>query len=162
MAGTKITDLPVSNTAENANLIANVNGQATQIPASTVGAQPDWNETDETKPSFILNKPETSGYIHYSISQQGSDGDTMLFILMKDGNSSQHWVQNIYQFISDFQKAPIFFDDIGGHYGHKGSPCLGFISAESSGKYPIVYALSANSPITPYTLRYNRNGGDIL
>ena len=162
MAGTKITDLPVSNTAENANLIANVNGQATQIPASTVGAQPDWNETDETKPSFILNKPVIEpGQTHYVLSKwykyTDSQANTDFFVLYKDMNNV---LMDFNAFISDYQKGPIFFDLVGEYGNQHGSPCLGVVSCMNSnvGSYPIVYALSASQPITPYVLAYNTYG----
>lgn len=171
MAGTKITDLPVSNTAENAKLIANVNGQATQIPASTVGAQPDWNETDETKPAFILNKPETSpGYIHYRLSNYSRKmGEYDVCIITKD--DGKNLVTNISEFITNYQKAPIFFDRVGSGYGGKGSPCLGISKDNIDGVYyTIVYALSeyvVSDDITlptihPFALAYHPNTGDML
>lgn len=52
-----ITDVPVAESAEGLNLIANDDGVAKQIPASIVGAQADWAEMDETSPAFIKNKP---------------------------------------------------------------------------------------------------------
>ena len=57
----KITDLPIAESTENINLIVSEDGAAKQIPANQVGAQADWNETDETSPSFIMNKPENIG-----------------------------------------------------------------------------------------------------
>jgi hypothetical protein len=53
-----ITDVPMAESAEGLNLIVNDNGAAKQIAASAVGAQADWNETDETSPAFIMNKPD--------------------------------------------------------------------------------------------------------
>lgn len=55
-----ITDLPVAESADGLNLIVNDSGSAKQIPASAVGAQADWNETDESNPAFIKNKPNTA------------------------------------------------------------------------------------------------------
>jgi hypothetical protein len=52
-----ITELPVVESAEGLNLIVNDNGSAKQIAASAVGAQADWNVTDESSPAFIKNKP---------------------------------------------------------------------------------------------------------
>lgn len=52
-----ITELPVAESAEGLNLIVNDNGAAKQIAASAVGAQADWNVTDESHPAFIKNKP---------------------------------------------------------------------------------------------------------
>ena len=170
MAGTKITDLPVSNTAENAKLIANVNGQATQIPASTVGAQPDWNETDETKPSFILNKPDATGYIHYRLSDYNRTiGEYDVAVIIKDDGITA--IDNISEFITNYQKAPIFFDKVGSGYGGKGSPCLGISKDNIDGMYyTIVYALSeyvVSDDITlptihPFALAYHPNTGNTL
>lgn len=53
-----ITDVPVAESAEGLNLIVNDNGAAKQIAASAVGAQADFNVTDESHPAFIKNKPE--------------------------------------------------------------------------------------------------------
>ena len=53
-----ITDLPMAASAEGLNLIVNDNGAAKQIAAHEVGAQADWNITDEKNPGFIKNKPE--------------------------------------------------------------------------------------------------------
>lgn len=53
-----ITDLPVAESVEGLNLIVNDNGSAKQIAASAVGAQADFNVTDESHPAFIKNKPE--------------------------------------------------------------------------------------------------------
>lgn len=77
-----ITDLPIAESSEGINLIVNDNGSAKQIPASAVGAQADWNETDETSPAFIMNKPQvssggavtyttTSGYFYYGDWETG-------------------------------------------------------------------------------------------
>ena len=52
-----ITDVPVVESAEGLNLIVNDNGAAKQIAASAVGAQADFNVTDESHPAFIKNKP---------------------------------------------------------------------------------------------------------
>lgn len=163
MAGTKITDLPVSNTAENAKLIANVNGQATQIPASAVGAQPDWNETDETKPSFIMNKPVIEpGQTHYVLSRwynytDTGHPDTEFFVMYSNPSTV---LMDFNTFISDYQKGPIFFDQVAGYGNQHGAPCLGVVSCANSnvGSYPIVYALSAAQPITPYVLAYDTYG----
>lgn len=53
-----ITELPIVESAEGLNLIVNDNGHAKQIPASEVGVQADFAETDENSPAFIKNKPQ--------------------------------------------------------------------------------------------------------
>lgn len=57
----KITEVPVVENVENINLIANSNGTAVQVAANQIGAQADWNETDESSPAFIMNKPTSLG-----------------------------------------------------------------------------------------------------
>lgn len=52
-----ITDLPIIGSADGVNLIVNDNGSAKQIAAGAVGAQADFNVTDESHPAFIKNKP---------------------------------------------------------------------------------------------------------
>lgn len=52
-----ITELPVANSADGLNLIVNDSGTAKQIAASKVGAQADWNVTNNTNPAYIKNKP---------------------------------------------------------------------------------------------------------
>ena len=52
-----ITELPIIEKADGTNLIVNDNGRAKQIPANAVGAQADFNITDENDPAFIKNKP---------------------------------------------------------------------------------------------------------
>ena len=55
-----ITELPVAESAEGLSLIVNDHGSAKQIPASEVGAQADFAETDENSPAFIKNKPQVA------------------------------------------------------------------------------------------------------
>lgn len=57
-----ITQLPVAESVDGLNLVANDNGTAKQIPVSSVGSQTDWNETNESSPAFIKNKPEIGGF----------------------------------------------------------------------------------------------------
>lgn len=57
----KITEVPVVESTENINLLANSNGSAVQVAANKIGAQADWNETDEASPAFIMNKPTSLG-----------------------------------------------------------------------------------------------------
>ena len=55
------------NAADTANVMIEENGEIKRVPKNTIGAQADWNETDETNPAFILNKPQSmGGYTYYS------------------------------------------------------------------------------------------------
>lgn len=67
----KITEIPVAESTENINLIANSNGAAVQVPANQIGAQADWNETDESSPAFIMNKPTSlgGGAVTYTLTE---------------------------------------------------------------------------------------------
>ena len=58
-----ITDVPVVETTEGLYLIANNGGAASQVAVNKVGAQADWNITDENDPGFIKNKPEAGGNV---------------------------------------------------------------------------------------------------
>ena len=61
MANVKnITELPLAESAEGLNLIVNDGGSAKQIAASAVGAQADFNVTDENSPAYIKNKPSVA------------------------------------------------------------------------------------------------------
>ena len=61
MANVKsVTDLPLAESAEGLNLIVNDGGSAKQIAASSVGAQADFNVTDESNPAYIKNKPSVA------------------------------------------------------------------------------------------------------
>lgn len=58
----KITEVEVveSVNAEDTVLIEQ-DGVAKRAPKGSIGAQSDWNETDESSPAFIKNKPDVSG-----------------------------------------------------------------------------------------------------
>lgn len=48
------------------NVLVEENGDVKRVPKSKIGAQADWNETDDTNPAYILNKPESlGGYAYY-------------------------------------------------------------------------------------------------
>lgn len=58
-----ITEVPMTESTEGLYLIANKDGAAAQIEPEKIGAQADWNETDENSPAFVKNKPETGGNV---------------------------------------------------------------------------------------------------
>ena len=51
----------VESVGETANVLIEENGTVKKVAKSSIGAQADWNETDETSPAFIMNKPESMG-----------------------------------------------------------------------------------------------------
>lgn len=62
MEFTKLSEVPVTdNPTDEASVLIEEAGEIKRTPKSAIGDQADWNETDETKPSFILNKPEKLG-----------------------------------------------------------------------------------------------------
>lgn len=64
---TKLSDVTLADTIESsANVLIEENGEIKKVSKSAIGAQADWNETDETSPAYILNKPESlGGYKYY-------------------------------------------------------------------------------------------------
>lgn len=56
----------VENPNESANVIVEDGGDIKRVPKSAIGAQADWNETDDKNPAYILNKPTNlGGYLYY-------------------------------------------------------------------------------------------------
>lgn len=56
----------VENPNEEANVLVEDGGDIKRVPKSAIGAQADWNETDDTNPAYILNKPTNlGGYAYY-------------------------------------------------------------------------------------------------
>lgn len=64
---TKLSDVTLADTLESsANVLVEENGEIKKTPKTAIGAQADWNETDDTNPAYILNKPESlGGYKYY-------------------------------------------------------------------------------------------------
>lgn len=63
----KISDVDlVGKPNESANVIIEDGGDIKRVPKSAIGAQADWNETDDKNPAYILNKPTNlGGYLYY-------------------------------------------------------------------------------------------------
>lgn len=60
---TKLTEVAmVENTGDNVNLLVEQNNDIKRMNISDIPqrAQADWNETNESSPAFILNKPDLS------------------------------------------------------------------------------------------------------
>lgn len=57
----------VESVGDEANVLIEENAEIKRVPKTAIGAQADWDETDETSPAFIMNKPESlGGYTYYS------------------------------------------------------------------------------------------------
>lgn len=51
----------VENVNSDATVLIEQNGEVARAHKGKIGAQADWNETDETSPAFIMNKPVSGG-----------------------------------------------------------------------------------------------------
>ena len=55
---TRLADVPAVAEARNdLNVLVEQDGEIGKVAKTQIGAQADWNETDETSPAYILNKP---------------------------------------------------------------------------------------------------------
>lgn len=88
-----IAELPVADSANGLNLIVNDNGAAKQIAASAVGAQADWNVTDDTNPAFIANKP-TIPAAQVQADWSESDENNVAFIKNKPDINSVYVIDS--------------------------------------------------------------------
>lgn len=62
LSNVNLTEKPT----DEANVLIEENGDIKKTPKNAIGAQADWNETDESSSAFILNKPESlGGYKYY-------------------------------------------------------------------------------------------------
>jgi hypothetical protein len=61
----KLSEVEVIETSKTANLLIEEDGEIKRLPASnfdtTPNVQADWNETDDSSPAYIANKPESLG-----------------------------------------------------------------------------------------------------
>ena len=80
MSYIKLNEVTLVDTSVEPNLLVEVDGEIKRMPAEnlvTPQAQSDWNETDPTKPGYILNKPESLGggkVITYTTTWTNQDG----------------------------------------------------------------------------------------
>lgn len=55
---TRLADVAeVASLNNNANVLVEQDGEIGKVAKNQIGTQADWNETDETSPAYILNKP---------------------------------------------------------------------------------------------------------
>lgn len=72
----KLSEVEKIETPHNANLLIEENGEIKRLSTDNINfggsgqqVQADWNETDDTSPAFIANKPSVNGEIvYFSIS----------------------------------------------------------------------------------------------
>lgn len=84
----KLSEVEQVETSYNANLLIEEDGQIKRLSTANINfggsgnqVQADWNETDDTSPAYIMNKPEISdGIIYISLDCGGifvkSDGSS--------------------------------------------------------------------------------------
>lgn len=106
MEFTRLSDVAlVDNISEEVNVLIVENDDIKKAPKSKIGAQADWNETDEGSPAFILNKPTSlGGYAYYAVYGN--------YIVKRDDctypadgiNSSTVTVD---EFVNDYKSKPI-------------------------------------------------------
>lgn len=54
----RLSEVPkIENVNSDATVLIEQNGEVARAHKGKIGAQADWNETDETSPAFIMNKP---------------------------------------------------------------------------------------------------------
>lgn len=110
---TKLSDVTLTETPiSEANVLIEENGDIKKTPKNAIGAQADWNETDESSSAFILNKPESlGGYKYYFYSS---------YYLFRT-NSATEWPANYTSadavskaaFEADYYSAPIMLNGVG-------------------------------------------------
>lgn len=112
----KVSDVEVvENPSTNVNVIVEDGGDIKKVPKSAIGAQADWNETDETKPAFIMNKPENLGgyqyyyyynYYMYKCADRKFEIDYSLNLSGGEGSVSKE------QFENDYYAGPIMMKNV--------------------------------------------------
>ena len=91
----KLSEVEVIETPHNANLLIEENGEIKRLSTDNINfggsgqqVQADWNETDDTSPAYIANKPSVNGEIVYFTNNCGtlqtSDGITVTVAQMRE------------------------------------------------------------------------------
>lgn len=118
---TKLSDVALTNEpATSANVLVEENGEIKKVPKSAIGAQADWNETDETNPAYILNKPVSLGgykyyyYYNYYLYKAASATE------MPDTVGSTEKAISQAAFENDYYASPIMFN----YQGSVIAPCM--------------------------------------
>lgn len=62
----------VENVNSDATVLIEQNGEVARAPKGKIGSQADWNETDETSPAFILNKPAAGSVDNFYFVSNGT------------------------------------------------------------------------------------------
>lgn len=109
---TKLSDVTLADTLDaSANVLVEENGEIKKAPKSVIGAQADWNETDDTNPAYILNKPESLGgykyyyYYNYYLYKAASPTERPSTI----GNANDAISKEAFE--SDYYNSPIMLCD---------------------------------------------------
>lgn len=147
-------------TDENGNILTDENGNTLIAKGPEANHNPDWNETDESSPSFILNKPTGMGGVGnvcYVISGP---------YLYKTSNPSEvsesNRVTNINACLNEYMTTGIMLHHLGNFDRNVGVyvPCLSF--GLTTGCYNIACVTPGNNYISNYRLSYDINTGNAL
>jgi hypothetical protein len=120
---------------------------------SNAQVQADWDETDETSPAFIMNKPESlGGYAYYYINAYSSGSG----LLRSTNEAFDDWsnpVESSEEFFNTYYAKPIML-----RVRTSGSdvyaPCIGY--SINSGKLYLNYML--NNSITLVNTKLTMSG----
>lgn len=101
--------------------------------------QPDWDETDETSPAFIMNKPENlGGYAYYYINAYSS-GSGLLRSTNEEFDDWSNPVESSDEFFNTYYTRPIMLRVRTGA-SDIFAPCIGY--SINSGKLYLNYMLN--------------------
>lgn len=142
-------------TDENGNILTDENGNTLIAKGPEANHNPDWNETDESSPSFILNKPTGmgGGYTYYVISNNW---------LYKASNPSEandsNLIKNIKTFEQDYLSGPIMLHMKNMANDRTYFPCIAFAISDSC---YVNYTYPGNN-VSKHILGYDRNTGNLI
>lgn len=142
-------------TDENGNTLTDENGNTLIAKGPEANHNPDWNETDESSPSFILNKPTGmgGGYTYYVISNNR---------LYKTSNPSEandsNLIKNIKTFEQDYLSGPIMLHTKYMADDRTYFPCIAFAISDQC----YVNYTYPGANVSKVNLSYDRNTGNLI
>lgn len=120
MAYIKLNEVEIVNSSIDSNVLIEENGEIKRMPVENLAVsqvQADWNETDPTEPSFIMNKPESLGggkvivFYESSGSYWDTDGNVVSAQTIVDEwnvgsilriNAQSHYKSNIISILPNY------------------------------------------------------------
>lgn len=126
---TKLSDVALNESpASTANVLIEEDGEMKKAPKSAIGSQADWNETDETNPAYILNKPTSLGgykyyyYYNYYLYKAASATERPSTV----GTTSSAISQEAFE--SDYYSTPIMLNMSGNII----APCILYLDSNET------------------------------